>query len=234
MKIPRDNPKRTTLITLVFKLIMTLAFCTLVLSNSAFSQTKIKVVDQNNSPLSNAIIEFVIDQPSVDKPHTGSTYVMDQVNKEFSPEVLIVPVNNLVSFPNSDDIRHHVYSFSPAKTFELKLYAGKPKSPIAFDNTGVVVMGCNIHDSMVGYIYVTDKQQSYMTDEQGEVVLTQNNIVLNTQLQVWHAGNSKGVDQHTIFTINQAMLKQDEITLMINVISPEPRDSFAELVVHEH
>ncbi|MBU2869251.1 methylamine utilization protein [Colwellia sp. E2M01] len=197
-------------------------------------QTLIKVVDQHNTPLRNAVIEYVAELTTTNKKSADHIYVMDQINKEFSPEVLIVPVNSLVSFPNSDDIRHHVYSFSLAKTFELKLYAGKPKSPIHFDNTGVVVMGCNIHDSMVGYIYVTDKSQYYLTDENGEAKLPQNSIPLNTQLQVWYAGSAAGVDKHTLFTLTQEVLNQDVITLMLNVNTPKARDSFAELATHEH
>jgi hypothetical protein len=59
-------------------------------------------------------------------------------------------------FPNSDDIRHQVYSFSPAKTFQLPLYQGTPASPIVFDKPGIVTLGCNIHDRMSAYIVVVD------------------------------------------------------------------------------
>ena len=53
-------------------------------------------------------------------------------------------------------MRHHVYSFSPAKKFELKLYTGTPSNPVLFDRPGVAVLGCNIHDQMVGWIVVVD------------------------------------------------------------------------------
>jgi hypothetical protein len=49
-----------------------------------------------------------------------------------------------------------VYSFSPAKVFELKLYAGTPVAPVLFDKPGEVVLGCNIHDHMIAYVYVVD------------------------------------------------------------------------------
>lgn len=80
--------------------------------------------------------------------------VMDQVDKEFVPTVLPVHVGTAVRFPNRDDIKHHVYSFSPAKKFELPLYTGTPTSPVVFDRPGVVVLGCNIHDWMIAYVYV--------------------------------------------------------------------------------
>jgi plastocyanin len=81
---------------------------------------------------------------------------MAQQKKQFVPEVLVVPVGSEVRFPNHDTVRHHVYSFSPAKKFELKLYTGTPANPVLFDRPGVVVLGCNIHDQMVGWILVVD------------------------------------------------------------------------------
>jgi plastocyanin len=81
---------------------------------------------------------------------------VDQVDKQFVPYVKPIFVGSKVSFPNSDKIRHQVYSFSPAKRFELPLYGGTDAAPVVFDKPGVVVLGCNIHDWMVGYIYVSE------------------------------------------------------------------------------
>ena len=82
--------------------------------------------------------------------------VMDQINSEFTPRVLVVPKGSRVRFPNSDRIRHQVYSFSPAKRFELPLYTGTPPDPVVFGSAGIVTVGCNIHDWMKGYIVVVD------------------------------------------------------------------------------
>ena len=79
-----------------------------------------------------------------------------QVDKEFVPRVSVVVVGTPIAFPNNDDVRHHVYSFSPAKRFELPLYQGVPPQPVVFDKPGVVVLGCNIHDWMVAYVYVSE------------------------------------------------------------------------------
>jgi hypothetical protein len=78
-----------------------------------------------------------------------------------------------VKFPNSDNIRHQVYSFSPTKRFELRLYEGTPSDPVLFEKPGVVVLGCNIHDWMLGYIYVTDDPRFGVTDAQGKLTLEQ-------------------------------------------------------------
>ncbi|MFT4763347.1 MAG: plastocyanin [Oleispira sp.] len=225
---------------LTFKLrsFLTASICFLALAESAISQVRLTVVDQYNSPLANAVIDYessISAKPStLEKPSTVEPiYIMDQVDKQFSPSVLIIPENGLVSFPNSDDIRHHVYSFSEAKTFELKLYAGKPKSPLHFNKRGLVVMGCNIHDSMVGYIYVTDSKNTVMSDDKGQVLLAPD-LPLNTELQVWHPSSSIGLSNHTRLIIDQAILDKGEITLVITTNEPEPRDSFEELNVDEY
>jgi hypothetical protein len=93
---------------------------------------------------------------------------MDQQNKEFVPLVLPVAVGTAVTFPNRDNIRHHVYSFSPAKRFELPLYSGTPAAPVVFDRPGSVVLGCNIHDWMVGYVYVLPTPYFARTAEDGK------------------------------------------------------------------
>jgi hypothetical protein len=92
---------------------------------------------------------------------------MDQRHREFVPLVLVVGVGTKVEFPNSDSVSHQVYSFSPAKRFQLPLYKGESHSSVTFDRTGLVVLGCNIHDEMVGYIYVTDAAYFGTTDANG-------------------------------------------------------------------
>lgn len=95
--------------------------------------------------------------------------VMDQRNREFVPRVLVVGVGTSVEFPNNDSVSHQVYSFSAAKRFQLPLYKGQPHPPVTFDKSGLVVLGCNIHDAMVGYIYVTDAPYFGITETAGEI-----------------------------------------------------------------
>lgn len=218
--------------TFIARLFVGIFFCSFVMGKPVFSQTLITVVDQNNSPLANVVIEYGSIKSEVNKVTDDRVYIMDQINKEFDPHVLVVPVNSLVSFPNSDDIRHHVYSFSSAKTFELKLYAGKPKSPIRFDQEGVVVMGCNIHDSMIGYIYVSTHKNIYMSNEKGEVMLA-HTLPVNSTLQVWHPNSKVGLSEHTTFTVEQSLTDNNEIKLVLPVNTPEPTGSFNELTFNE-
>ena len=140
-----------------------------------------KLQDGQGKPLEGAVITL---QGPTDAALPAQTAIMDQVQKQFQPSVLAVHTSTKVTFPNSDNIRHHVYSFSPAKRFELRLYEGTPTEPITFDKPGVVVLGCNIHDWMVGYIYVTDDPWFAVSDASGAV-----NLQLpagHYNVTVWH------------------------------------------------
>src|SRR5437588_12824792 len=143
------------------------------------------VTDQRGDPVVDAVLVAVpVDGylRSRERPRAGS---IDQVDKEFVPRVTVVPVGASVRFPNHDDVRHQVYSFSPAKHFELPLYAGVPAQPIIFDKPGVVVLGCNVHDWMVGYIYVSESPFFAKTGKDGKAVLTE--LPLRAYVvRVWH------------------------------------------------
>jgi plastocyanin len=98
---------------------------------------------------------------------TPHTVIMDQKQKQFVPNMLIIQTGTGVDFPNSDQIEHQVYSFSVPKPFQLSLYAGHKYPPIVFDKPGLVVVGCNIHDQMIGYIYVTNSPYFGRSDGAG-------------------------------------------------------------------
>ncbi|HEX4648049.1 MAG TPA: methylamine utilization protein [Steroidobacteraceae bacterium] len=93
--------------------------------------------------------------------------IMDQIDRAFVPDLLVIPVGSTVQFPNSDSVSHQIYSFSPAKRFKLPLYRGRPYPPVQFDQAGVVTLGCNIHDDMVAYLMVTDAPYFGRTDKGG-------------------------------------------------------------------
>ena len=116
---------------------------------------QVEVLDAAGKPLADAVV--FLESPEARKavrPLAGAEMAQDK--RQFVPGVLVMPLGTEVRFPNHDTVRHHVYSFSPAKKFELKLYTGTPSNPVRFDQPGVVVLGCNIHDQMVGWILVLD------------------------------------------------------------------------------
>ena len=109
-------------------------------------------------------------RPAPRAPRAGGRYVVSQQNLQFHPFLTIVPVGADVSFPNLDPTKHHVYSFSPAKRFELKLFAKDQSRTVHFDKAGVVALGCNIHDQMSAFIVVTDSAWTARTNAQGMAV----------------------------------------------------------------
>jgi plastocyanin len=122
------------------------------------------------TPDGHALPGAVVTVRSLDAPGRRAApvhAVMDQVNRSFAPDLLVIPVGSTVEFPNSDSVSHQIYSFSPAKRFQLPLYRGKPYPPVHFDQPGVVTLGCNIHDEMLAYLLVTDAAWYGRTDGGG-------------------------------------------------------------------
>ena len=141
------------------------------------------IVDRSGQPLEHAVLSLHNGAPSHAPPSTVA--IMDQRQLQFSPQVLAIQTGTTVSFPNQDDVRHHVYSFSHPNAFELKLYHGESGNVHRFDHPGVVVLGCNIHDGMIGYTRIVDTPYFATSNAQG--VLTIENAVPGRQtLQVWH------------------------------------------------
>ena len=119
-------------------------------------EISIDVRDLQGNALADAVV-FAEPATGSAPPATGpQRATIDQVNKQFVPRVSVMRAGTEVSFPNSDNIRHSVYSFSAAKVFTTKLYAGRAAAPILFDKTGVIVLGCNIHDQMLAWAVIVD------------------------------------------------------------------------------
>ena len=133
-------------------------------------QVNVTVQDKSQAPLANVVVQLIPQTPFT-PPKPSQIAVMDQVKSQFKPHILVVQKDSLIDFPNSDSIKHHVYSFSSAKTFELKLYKGFSAQPLAFEKAGVVELGCNVHDWMLGYIYVADTPYFAKTDANGSVLI---------------------------------------------------------------
>ena len=152
-----------------------------------------RVVRSDGTPVRDAVV--FVDQlpPGAAPPADGRTAVMDQVNREFVPHVLPVAVGTEVSFPNHDQIHHHVYSLSRTKTFEIPLYKGESAPPVRFDTPGAVKLGCNIHDWMSGVILVVPTPYFATTDEQGAFTLR--DLPPGTYgVVAWHEGSKAAVE----------------------------------------
>ena len=126
----------------------------------------VRVVDASGRPVRDAVVTLY-PAGSARSAHASGRYVVAQQNLQFRPFLTVVPVGADVSFPNLDPTKHHVYSFSTAKRFELKLFAKDQSRTVHFDRPGVVALGCNIHDQMSAFIFVTDTGWTARTNAQG-------------------------------------------------------------------
>jgi plastocyanin len=132
------------------------AVALVVAAASLAGDLSVGVVDRAGRPVADVVVTVTPTGPRAGlHPHAPATAVMDQRNRAFVPLVLAVALGTVVEFPNNDSVSHQVYSFSAAKKFQLPLYKGVPHAPVTFDREGLVVLGCNIHDEMVGYVFVT-------------------------------------------------------------------------------
>src|SRR5947209_15435322 len=145
--------------------------CALALAGAASplaaAPLNVRVVDASGHPVRDAVVTLYPAGSAARSAHASGHYAVAQQNLQFKPFVTIVPVGADVSFPNLDPTKHHVYSFSQAKKFELKLFARDQSRTVHFDKPGVVALGCNIHDQMSAFIFVTDTAWPARTNAQG-------------------------------------------------------------------
>jgi len=135
----------------------------------AAAPLNVRVIDASGRPVRDAVVTLYPAGSAARQPHAAGRYVVAQQNLQFRPFLTVVPVGADVSFSNLDPTKHHVYSFSPAKKFELKLFAKDQSRTVHFDKPGVVALGCNIHDQMSAFIVVTDSAWTARTNAQGMV-----------------------------------------------------------------
>ena len=132
---------------------------------------KVTVLDADGDPVGGVVVYSEPSAPATLSPPTAHA-VMDQIDGQFEPHVLIVQTGTEVRFPNSDVVAHHVYSFSNPNDFILPLYRGNAHAPVTFSESGVVTLGCNIHDQMLGYILIVDSNVFAKTDANGVAILS--------------------------------------------------------------
>lgn len=183
--------------------VKTSVLCVLfLLGFNAQAEVRLTITDQQGQPLEDAVVELL---DPANKTFSAKKAEVKQQDLTFIPFVSAYQVGSQVDFPNMDKTRHHVYSFSPAKVFELKLYANKPEAPVLFDQAGIVALGCNIHDYMQAYIYVGQSPFLQVTDAKG--LVTFNDVPDGSyQLKLWHPW------QDADWATQQVQIKQGQMT----------------------
>ena len=152
----------------------------------------VNVTGSDGKPLLDAVAQL---DPAIGKAPVKpmADVEISQAKRQFNPRVTLITVGTRVTFPNFDTVRHQVYSFSPIKTFELKLYAGVPNAPLTFDKPGVAVLGCNIHDSMAAWVVVADSPWFARSAANGRARI-EGVPAGNYRLRLWHAGLGLGAE----------------------------------------
>jgi plastocyanin len=155
-------------------------------AHAAMPPLDIRVTDAAGKPVSGAVV-FLESPQAREQVRPLAAADVAQAERRFVPAVSVVTVGTAVAFPNRDTVRHHVYSFSPVKRFEIKLYVGTPTAPVVFDQPGIAVLGCNIHDQMAAWIVIVDTPWFGRTDDTGRWAGAAAPPGRYT-LRVWHAG----------------------------------------------
>jgi plastocyanin len=161
----------------------------------AAASIEAQVHDAQGKPIFDAAVYAM---PAVPAPDTrGKVVAIEQVEREFVPYLTVLQTGTTAAFPNRDPIQHHVYSFSPAKSFEIKLYSGKSPSEILFDKPGLVTLGCNIHDWMIGYVLVVSTPHFAKTDINGVARL--HDVPVGTyEIHAWHPNQRAASPSNTV------------------------------------
>ncbi len=164
-RLARGADRTATLVTIALGALTLLSFG----RAAAAGELLARVSDRDGHGVPDVVVVAVpIDASRAAPAQIDGTAVMDQQQRRFVPQVLVVRTGTVVAFPNNDTVSHQVYSFSPARRFQLPLYKGEAHSPVTFNQAGLVVLGCNIHDEMVGYVFVTDSPWFTKTGDDGK------------------------------------------------------------------
>jgi len=194
--------------------------CTAAWHYGSAAQVTVTVTDEAGVPVADAVVALRSDAVSSSGNRPKPTVALDQVNKQFVPHVSVIEVGTTLYFPNSDNIRHQVYSFSDAKRFELKLYAGKSAAPVLFDRPGVVILGCNIHDWMSAYVYVVPTPYFAMTDKAGRAAIK---VPLGTYVvETWHPRHAQGREAASGEILVMHDAEEKRLTLALAAVDDSP------------
>lgn len=157
------------------------------------NEIQVEVRDAAGQPLTDAVV--YAEPARGGGPVKGrKEALIEQIDKTYVPYVSVVQTGTFINFPNRDSVRHHVYSFSPAKVFEIKLFSGVPTNPVQFDKAGEVVIGCNIHDQMIAHILIVDTPHFGKTGKTGTVRLT-GLTPGDYTLRAWHPNGAPAAEK---------------------------------------
>ena len=155
--------------------------------------------EKNTLTLDGTIVELIgADSPA----QPGANYVINQVDIAFKPLLSVIPKGTSITLTNNDSFKHQVYSFSKGNQFDIPLYTDVPKQNVVLQNTGIVKLGCNIHDWMIAYIYVNE---SKFLKEVGSSPVVFDGVSAGTyEVRVWNPRfrNTKRILKQTLTVVD--------------------------------
>jgi len=184
------------------------------------AELRVSIVMPDGAAVENAVVSLKPLSPNLQMPAPQTQAVMTQENTLFNPFVLPVTVGTVVSFPNQDEFRHQVYSFSKPKRFELRLYGKDTTNTVQFDKPGVVALGCNIHDNMLAFIYVSEHPVLGKTDAAGTIVFPDMPDG-GYEVHVWHPDEQKGGDSMKTVTLVGGMSAEVSLAVKLRSVRRE-------------
>lgn len=182
----------------------------------------VQVVGADGAPVRGAVVTVrLVGQPTP-RPRPGPPVMIDQQDIQFHPFITTVPIGSSVMFMNHDAVRHHVYSFSSAKKFELKLTGKQENRAVVFDKAGIVPLGCNIHDRMIAYVNVVDTPWAKTADAAGHALL-RGLPTGNVTITVWHPYlRAPGNAASRNVPLSETAVRRDRFAVPMR---PGPRDA---------
>ncbi|HSC11127.1 MAG TPA: methylamine utilization protein [Rhodanobacteraceae bacterium] len=182
----------------------------------------VRISDTRGHAVADAVVTIAPQSgASVAPAPPAATRVIDQKNETFIPYIEVFRPGDKVVFHNSDNTRHHAYSFAPAGQFEFVLAPGESSAPLQLDKLGVIAVGCNIHDQMITYLYVTDTP--LVAHSGGDGIAQLSNLPKGDYaVRVWHPQlrPGAGADLQRLTITDASELRDLEFTLSL---LPDPR-----------
>jgi len=202
-------------------LVLSAAFLILAALAAPAASLKLQVTDQSGKPLADAIATLTSETPDAAPKPAPRDHFIDQKEETFVPLVEIVPAGDQVIFRNSDRTRHHVYTFSPLGQFEFVLKPNESSAPVKLLKPGVIPVGCNIHDFMINYLFVTDSRWTAKSDAHGVAALP-DLPPGSYMVKWWHPRQRPGVQPvtHTVTVGGD----QASANVTLSVMAPPPKD----------
>lgn len=213
---------RFTGLTRNIRLTLCLLFCGLSSPAVGFDLV-LQLQDESGQPVGSAVVEIPGRQQETAPEEIA---IIDQVDRRFVPLVIAITEGQRVNFPNSDNVRHHVYSFSAIRQFSTELFADEPIDPIRFDQSGIAVLGCNIHDSMVAYVFVSPWQDIMVSHDDGMIRLPGLDEAPK-EITIWHPWLENFDNTHTVDSSDWESGREYRITLPVR--EPEREIGFRAL-----